>query len=61
MKRGPAAAGRFYPDTAPDLLKQVHRYLKYANIMDPYVPQAIIVPHAGYLYAGQTAAHSIRT
>jgi len=57
--RAPAVSGRFYPGTPAEL----ERALK--NLMSPLGPiahpaacRAAIVPHAGYLYSGVTAAHA---
>jgi len=57
----PAAAEGFYPGSPTALRNAVEGYLREAR---PHVPtelkgqgpRAIIVPHAGYTYSGQTAA-----
>ena len=54
-------AGTWYPENPKDLRKQVNAFLKQ-------VPQktkqdrlvALIVPHAGYRYSGQVAAHAYK-
>ncbi|MES2952104.1 MAG: AmmeMemoRadiSam system protein B [Pseudomonadota bacterium] len=57
--RKPAVAGTFYPDQAEALSRNVTALLaavgKSSN-GDGTVPKALIVPHAGYLYSGSTAA-----
>lgn len=58
--RPPAVAGSFYPQQAAALSHAVQTLLAVANtdaIAWPgAVPKAIIVPHAGYVYSGSTAA-----
>lgn len=55
--RNPAVAGTFYPGTKTNLKDTIQKY--YDNLKDNNNQkdiQAIIVPHAGYKYSGQTAA-----
>ncbi|OQK16578.1 extradiol dioxygenase [Methyloprofundus sedimenti] len=53
--RQPAVAGLFYPDK-PDILKSmISDYLHQVAPVNE-APQAIIVPHAGYIYSGEIAA-----
>lgn len=58
--REPAVAGAFYPGRAPVLRSMVHTLLTDAapgqNTPAGTTPKAIIVPHAGYIYSGATAA-----
>lgn len=55
--RPPAVAGLFYPDDASELREVVARYMSAADVSDlPASPQAMIVPHAGYVYSGPVAA-----
>lgn len=57
--RQPAVAGAFYPGQGQVLLNDVRAMLaKAAPGADTSgaVPKAIIVPHAGYIYSGATAA-----
>jgi AmmeMemoRadiSam system protein B len=57
--RQPAVAGAFYPGLAPDLAHDVRAMLAVARPVtgNPIpAPKAIIVPHAGYIYSGTTAA-----
>ncbi|MCX7983987.1 MAG: AmmeMemoRadiSam system protein B [Bacteroidetes bacterium] len=59
--RKPVVAGMFY-DEQPDILRsEIERYLR--NV--PHTQHVgklygLIVPHAGYVYSGQTAAYSYR-
>lgn len=54
--RPPAVAGQFYPADAQQLSRDVKRYLDKAE--DLRLPPIIglLVPHAGYIYSGATAA-----
>src|SRR5262245_17279192 len=55
--RPPAVAGAFYPAARDRLRREVSALL--ADIpARPKMPQAIIAPHAGYIYSGRTAAHA---
>ena len=57
--RQPAVAGRFYPGRVDDLVKTVDKLLdgaRRASTRLPVPPKALIVPHAGYVYSGPTAA-----
>lgn len=59
--RQPAVAGAFYPGQRQTLLNDVHTLLGAARPRPdtaPPVPKAIIVPHAGYIYSGSTAAQA---
>ncbi len=60
--RKPVYAGSFYPETKPELINLIK---KFTNKVKP-VPvshasgttlKAIIMPHAGYIYSGPTAAY----
>ena len=54
--REPAVAGYFYP-SAPDALdRAVTSLLAAVEPIPGPVPKALIVPHAGYVYSGSTAA-----
>jgi len=48
-------AGSFYPGRETELCAAVDGFLARAEAMPP-VPRAVIVPHAGYVYSGSTAA-----
>ncbi|MDP1536555.1 MAG: AmmeMemoRadiSam system protein B [Burkholderiales bacterium] len=61
--RPPAIAGLFYPADAAELAATVAQLLATARSADtspkfPNPPKAIIVPHAGYIYSGATAARA---
>lgn len=52
--RKPAVAGLFYPNDPAELRAQINGYLANPSTTDQ-APKALIVPHAGYSYSGQTA------
>lgn len=57
--RTPAVSGRFYPGTAAELERTVRDLLDGpggAGDARPAPARAALVPHAGYLYSGATAA-----
>jgi len=54
--RPPAVAGAFYPGAPEQLGQTVAAFLDAAPVNDMTVPKAIVVPHAGYIYSGSTAA-----
>lgn len=56
MVRPPAVSGRFYPSDPTELRAVVATLLADART-DPVPARAILVPHAGYIYSGRTAAH----
>ena len=57
MVRQPAVAGHFYPGLPAVLGRAVETLLDLARgVADPRTPKALIVPHAGYVYSGPTAA-----
>jgi AmmeMemoRadiSam system protein B/AmmeMemoRadiSam system protein A len=53
--RPAAVAGSFYPGQPPALQADVDRFLEQAAT-DAACPKAIVVPHAGFIYSGSTAA-----
>jgi AmmeMemoRadiSam system protein B len=53
--RPPAVAGLFYPAKAEVLAGQVDELLSGVD-QPAQAPKAVIVPHAGYVYSGSTAA-----
>ena len=61
LVRPPAVAGTFYPGQASVLLNDVTTLLTQArpgaDLREP-TPKALIVPHAGYIYSGATAARA---
>ncbi len=59
--RAPAVTGAFYPDEAEELKKTVGAHLSDAS--PPEVKGKILgimVPHAGYVFSGLTAAHGFK-
>jgi AmmeMemoRadiSam system protein B len=54
--RPPAVAGSFYPRDSRELSAQVMRFLSSAATLPANRVKALIAPHAGYVYSGQTAA-----
>jgi MEMO1 family protein len=55
--RAPAVSGRFYPGTPAQLDRTVRDLLAAVGDTRPVPARAAVVPHAGYLYSGLTAAH----
>ncbi|HYK91945.1 MAG TPA: AmmeMemoRadiSam system protein B [Acidobacteriota bacterium] len=58
--RAPAVAGQFYPGEPARLKLAIQQYLKEALTVTVEKPLAIIVPHAGYIFAGQIYADAYR-
>jgi len=59
LVRQPAVAGMFYPENPMLLQRQVDDMLSSEN--SPTLrPKVLIVPHAGYIYSGPTAASAYR-
>jgi AmmeMemoRadiSam system protein B len=54
--RPPAVAGAFYPGDPAILLATVDQLLADSETPSAMQPKALIVPHAGYVYSGSTAA-----
>jgi len=57
--RHPAVAGMFYPADASVLKSDIHKYLEGSRRSvgnSSFVPKALVVPHAGYVYSGPIAA-----
>ena len=52
--RKPAVAGSFYPSSAKEILSMTKGWLRPADAKA--APQAVIVPHAGYVFSGEVAA-----
>jgi len=60
--RSPVVAGTFYPNEPIALKKMIEDFLAKATIeKHKNQPKALIVPHAGYIYSGQTAAYAFKT
>lgn len=53
--RSPAVAGRFYPDSVPELTEQVTGFLHAGKARAPRRACAVMAPHAGYVYSGGVA------
>lgn len=54
--RAPAVSGQFYPRSKNDLLREISRC--FADIQRNERPVlGAVVPHAGYIYSGNTAAY----
>ncbi len=61
MSTRPAAvAGYFYQADTTQLQQQVDQLLDAETAPAADLPRALIVPHAGYIYSGSTAAHAYR-
>jgi len=54
--RPPAVAGMFYPENTSELMATVDALLAMAKPINESAPKVLIVPHAGYIYSGSTAA-----
>jgi AmmeMemoRadiSam system protein B len=54
--RPPAVAGTFYPASPAVLTATVDKLLAARHPAPAVQPKALIVPHAGYVYSGATAA-----
>ncbi len=54
--RPAAVSGSFYPGVATTLAHDVNALLSAARTLPAPCPKALIVPHAGYVYSGATAA-----
>ncbi|MGV0949558.1 MAG: AmmeMemoRadiSam system protein B [Azonexus sp.] len=61
LTRPPAVAGMFYPGSPIDLSATVDQLLAEAPAATTLQPKALIVPHAGYIYSGSTAAMAYAT
>ncbi len=61
IARRPAVAGSFYPAQSHRLRQQVEELLAACRRAPKASPKALIVPHAGYVYSGQTAAAGFAT
>jgi AmmeMemoRadiSam system protein B len=59
--RPPAVAGTFYPGAPQELAATVDQLLAAGGNTPDRQPKALIVPHAGYIYSGSTAATAYAT
>ena len=58
--RDAAVAGYFYNADAGYLQHQVNQLLGAKAVKSESIPKVLIVPHAGYIYSGPTAAYAYR-
>lgn len=63
--REPVWSGKFYPAKGDELLRLIDQLTRQAQINASPVGvrsplKALIMPHAGYIYSGSTAAHVVR-
>lgn len=59
--RQPAVAGTFYPADAHELKNMIDGFYAEAHTKPASEVQAVIVPHAGYVFSGATAAKAFAT
>lgn len=59
-RRSTAVAGSFYQGNSVALQDQVDALLQNAQQRDAIAPKVLLVPHAGYVYSGATAAEAYR-
>jgi len=52
-------AGSWYPDNPEELSEQIYSFLEKVEYQNLNV-KAVIVPHAGYMFSGQTAAYAFK-
>lgn len=57
-RREAAVAGSFYPGNSAMLHEQVETLLRQADPRPGLAPKALVVPHAGYVFSGTTAAQA---
>ncbi len=58
--RKPAVAGLFYEADAGRLQQHIAALIDSTEARSTELPRALIVPHAGYVYSGHTAAQAYR-
>ncbi|MBN1653383.1 MAG: AmmeMemoRadiSam system protein B [Deltaproteobacteria bacterium] len=56
--RPSALAGSWYSSSPSELRANIQGYLEKAGRVESQKPMALIVPHAGHYYSGQTAAYA---
>lgn len=54
MLRNPAVAGQFYPASKEQLICEIEKYINKKASKEKIL--GIVLPHAGYVYSGETAA-----
>ncbi len=57
--REPAVSNLFYPGNKEELEYMLKYFLDKAPLFNA-IPEAVISPHAGYVYSGETAAYSYK-
>ncbi|WP_413894565.1 AmmeMemoRadiSam system protein B, partial [Candidatus Skiveiella danica] len=61
MPRPTMVAGQFYPASPRTLAQAVRTFMDTATVEPaPERVRALVVPHAGYVYSGQTAGFAFR-
>lgn len=58
--RPPAVAGTFYPGDKKGLSETIEQFFSNTKRSSDKKIRALIIPHAGYIYSGQTAAWGYR-
>lgn len=61
MKLRSVVAGQFYPDNRQELLRQFKDFEKINSIALNHSVEALLLPHAGYVYSGSIAALGYRS
>ncbi len=59
--RQPTVAGQFYPDNQKDLNQMIDQFFNNTSNKKTNKPHILILPHAGYVFSGQTASHGFKT
>lgn len=60
--RPPAVAGMFYPEKHKALEKVIGDFYSRVSLHQPLdTVKGLVVPHAGYVYSGQTAAYGFKS
>ncbi|MDD2558426.1 MAG: AmmeMemoRadiSam system protein B, partial [Desulfuromonas sp.] len=59
MLRAPVVAGQFYPADRDELLRQLEGFYTAADSVKESPAQAVLAPHAGYVYSGAVAAKAL--
>jgi AmmeMemoRadiSam system protein B len=61
MKLKSVVAGQFYPDNRQELLLQFKDFEKINSVVLKQSVEALLLPHAGYVYSGSVAALGYRS
>ncbi|NLZ16359.1 MAG: AmmeMemoRadiSam system protein B [Desulfobulbaceae bacterium] len=59
MSRAPIVSGRFYPADPAQLKNEVARYMQVPDGLPRKQALAVVLPHAGYVYSGETAGATL--